>query len=137
MNWVRSFISIPVFPLGMVIGEAALQGLKITHVFKELKSSASSMPRWDQAWLKIESHYHILVWLLSHFPMGVSCRIYLNNLSWGILHIQLNQHSWYLSIWRSGSTFRSLGISKLLYFVVKCHTMNFLQKFYLFPFCSR
>jgi len=70
-------------------------------------------------------HLHLVLGRpLGRFPVGVTGRTCLANLSWGILDTWPNQPSWNLSIRRgNGSTFRAENFI-IAHFVAKYHTVN-------------
>ena len=85
-------------------------------------SSAGPTPRGDQA---MQSLHVVLGRPLGRFPAGLASMTCLASLSLGIwTHGRTNvaKRRCDILIWRNGSTFRALRISKAAQFVAKCHT---------------
>ena len=81
---------------------AAYLGLNARQSTAILDCSSSSTERWDQTRLEMQVMPPGSCRPLGCFPVGVSSRTCLVNLSWDILDTWLNQLSWDISIWKSG-----------------------------------
>jgi len=115
-----SFIQTPSFSFGRVAGAAALAGRETTHGFQQSGSSAGSTPRRDQVRYEMQSRHLVFGRPQGHFPVDVTSRTCLANLTRDIWSRGWKIVAGILSFQRIGWTIKVLRISQLQNFCYRC-----------------